>query len=885
MQRRTVIVEGPLAFRMRRLAAARNKEIGLQIMTLPLVAAHLAGGFIRPAGPEHLEPAIRVAIEEGGFAELEQIRRLPGMIRALLSTVGKVWEADIDLTELANKSNRTADLALIETRVHAALQPGVLTPRKLRDAALTNSSRAAAAFGSVELQGVTTMAPVWRPLIDALAETVELSWCEPEPGAPEWFRGKIIEQIHSAPPSPQLVSCANPHAEVVEALRWVRELLASGQARPEEIAIAAASPHSWDEHFLVLADTAELPVHFSHGVPALSTREGQACAALADILLNGISQDRVRRFLGHVRGIGPLVKNLPAYWAVGLAPGAGLFEVEHWHRAMAGAALSRPEGIDPTPILLPVIELLAEGIGAADKAGKALLGPSAHRLWIEALRRAPADAIEFSLYELRLPDQCDPGVSVVWCPASHLAASPRPWVRLLGLTNRNWPRATAEDPLLPDHILAHRVLDPDPIPARDSRAFQLITARASGACFISRSRRDAQGKPIAPSPLLRRFGSALALRRDRTPAHAFSEADRLAARPQEAAALPAVAAALRCWVDWRKPTVTSHDGRVRAGHPVIRRTLERTQSATSLRLLLRDPLGFVWRYGLGWQSVDQDEQPLDLDPRVFGELVHELLKRAVDALEPDPGYGRAAPHEVEDALTAALAAVSSEWPLTRSTPPLLLWQHTLDAAAGLARKALTFDAAFRPGTRSWTEVRFGEAAAEFHRDLPWGPQSLVRIPGTDICLRGAIDRLDLRAARDAVQVSDYKTGTEPKNAEQIVFQRGAELQRVIYALAVQQLLPDIPRIVARLVFLGSEPKPRAYRLVDVDGAIAEIAAHVKASSASLDQGLALPGPGAQEGWNEFRLALPAGLGTYFEITKRQAFSQALSSVSRIWSSR
>src|SRR5262249_5898221 len=156
--------------------------------------------------------------------------------------------------------------------------------------------------------------------------------------------------------------------------------------------------------------------------------------------------------------------------------------------------------------------------------------------------------------------------------------------------------------------------------------------------------------------------------------------------------------------------------KIRASHPLIRHALARPQSATSLRLLLRDPLGFVWRYGLGWQSVDQDEQPLGLEPRVFGELVHELLKRTVDGLEADPGYGRAAPHEVEHALTVAAAAVRSEWPLARSMPPFLLWQHTLDAAAGLARKALTYDPAFLPGTRSWTEVPFGEAAAEPNGD-------------------------------------------------------------------------------------------------------------------------------------------------------------------------
>jgi len=41
MDRRTIVVEGPLAFRMRRLAAAQHHEAGVDIITLPLVAARL----------------------------------------------------------------------------------------------------------------------------------------------------------------------------------------------------------------------------------------------------------------------------------------------------------------------------------------------------------------------------------------------------------------------------------------------------------------------------------------------------------------------------------------------------------------------------------------------------------------------------------------------------------------------------------------------------------------------------------------------------------------------------------------------------------------------------------------------------------------------------
>src|SRR3954471_13596022 len=104
MQRRTIIVQGPLAFRMRRLEAAHHAEAGLQIMTLPQLAARLAGGFVRPATPQELAPAIQTAIEHGEFNELGKMVLLPGLRRALLATLGKIWDADLDLQSLATTS-------------------------------------------------------------------------------------------------------------------------------------------------------------------------------------------------------------------------------------------------------------------------------------------------------------------------------------------------------------------------------------------------------------------------------------------------------------------------------------------------------------------------------------------------------------------------------------------------------------------------------------------------------------------------------------------------------------------------------------------------------------------------------------------------------------
>jgi hypothetical protein len=125
MNRRTIVIEGPLAFRMRRIDAARCSEAGMQIMTLPQLAARLAGGFIRPARSQDLDPVIRTALEAGDFADLESIRELPGTW-----TLTRVWNADLSLTDHAGDSARLRDLATIEARVRANLRPSRRTSRK-----------------------------------------------------------------------------------------------------------------------------------------------------------------------------------------------------------------------------------------------------------------------------------------------------------------------------------------------------------------------------------------------------------------------------------------------------------------------------------------------------------------------------------------------------------------------------------------------------------------------------------------------------------------------------------------------------------------------------------------------------------------------------------
>jgi ATP-dependent helicase/DNAse subunit B len=299
-----------------------------------------------------------------------------------------------------------------------------------------------------------------------------------------------------------------------------------------------------------------------------------------------------------------------------------------------------------------------------------------------------------------------------------------------------------------------------------------------------------------------------------------------------------------------------------------------------LQRLLRDPLGFVWKYALGFDVPQQREQPLTIAPDDFGKLVHELLRRAVDALEPEPGYAKASDVQIENALQDATRVVHTAWPLERPVPPRLLWGHTVDyaramALAGLLRKEINED-----GTRSWTEVAFGQSPGfEAGRELPWDPTIPVEIPGTPIRLRGTIDRLDMRSNPFAVRVTDYKTGAPPKNAARIVIGGGAELQRALYTLACRQLLEEEPRVLARLLYLAGEPFE--VKLQDVDAALVRIGDFVSEVVALLHRGNAVPGRLAYDRSNDLRLAFPASPG--YERRKRIAFDRAAGGLSKFWS--
>src|SRR5262249_15887470 len=150
---------------------------------------------------------------------------------------------------------------------------------------------------------------------------------------------------------------------------------------------------------------------------------------------------------------------------------------------------------------------------------------------------------------------------------------------------------------VPDHLLGRRTLHPITISERDRLNFDFIRDGTREVLILSRPQRSAKGSLLSPSSLWP--ADETVHNRDRIPAHAFSESDRLLARPHDAGKLQHVSQSQRCWRSWQwESKLGAHDGLVTPNHPAIEAALSRIQSTTGLQRLLRDPLGFVWRYAL-----------------------------------------------------------------------------------------------------------------------------------------------------------------------------------------------------------------------------------------------------------------------------------------------
>ena len=879
--RHTIVAHGRVTMREHQLRGAREGRHGLQVLSFERLAARLAGGLTQPVNDEALQEAIKSVLPASVLGELDGIKDLPGMVNAASDTLRKAWRAGLDLQARVGEHPRLRSIASLENAVVAALPPSMMRPADLVAAGLARLDHAAALFGPIEIVGITELSPVWRPLLHAIGRRVPVRWNAGPRPVPDWLDGEAVEIVRDEAKSPEIstVSAATAYHEAVEAMRWARELLASGRAEPADIGIASATPAEYDDHLLALRADANLDLHFVHGVTVTACREGQAAAALADILLRGLSQTRMRRLDMLLRVHAGPFADLPEGWTHILPAGAPLSSPEAWTRLIDGlSATDWPDGADRGRALAAIVDLLSRGVEAADEAGETLLRGHARDIWRRALAQGPAASLDLTLETLKQDDGIDPCVSACWMPASALAASPRRFVRLLGLNSTRWPRAIVEDRLLSDHIVPTAELDPLPVAAADRRDFATVLATTESEIVLSRARRGEDGRLLGRSTLLLQVEALEAyVPRNRVPAHAFSETDRLTARPDEFRHLPQAVAASDCWFDWLRAEITPHDGPVRPDHPVIRAILERTQSASSLRMLLRNPLGFVWRYGLRWRAPESGDDPLVLDALAMGEIVHQTLDRALRTLEEDGGLAGASEKRIGTAMDAAAAEIAASWEAAQAVPPPVIWRHTLDGVRELGGRALGFRDAHLADARAYGEVPFGGSEPKSDRAVPWDAEAAVEIAGAGFKIAGYIDRLDISADGRRALVCDYKTGRVPK--DDIVLDGGKELQRCLYAFAVRALLGEEVSIAASLLYPHED---RDLRLDDPDAVLGTLTGHLRAARASLASGGAVMGADTGGNYDDLSFALPANAGAVYRVRKEAAANALLGDATHVW---
>lgn len=878
--RHSIIAHGLLLQHNLRIEAARGRLHGRQIMTFESLACRLAGGFARAIDDESLKDAIHTALPEVKLGELDAIKELPGVVDAAAGTLRKAWRSGVDLQARASDHTRIASIAKLEEEVLSRLPSSMMRPVDLVSKAMERIHYAKTIFGPITIVGVTELSPCWRPLLHALAERVPVTWVAGPRSVPSWLDGKIVKIVRSDAETPEIVSVstATAYHEAIEAMRWARELMASGAAKPQEIGIAAAIPADYDDHFLALRADANIDLHFVHGVKVTATRDGQAAAALADMLARGLSQSRMRRLASLAKGLDGAFDELPDGWMRILPSDAPLSSPEAWARLLAGLTEEHwPDEKNHADELRGIVALLEKGTSGATEAGEKILGGQALKIWRKALLAGPAALIDATIGALKQGDGLEGAVCTAWMPASELAASPRRFVRLLGLNSGRWPRGLSEDRLLSDHVIRTSELDPLPVAAADRRDFATILATAATRVVLSRSRRDSEGRLLGRSPLLRGRPLEIYLRRNAIPPQAFSETDRLLARTDEFKTTPQAVSAADCWADWRRDALTPHDGVVRADHPMVGAILGRVQSASSLKTLLRNPLGFVWRYGLHFRAPESGSDPLVLDALAFGNLIHSILESALRSIEASGGLTSATAARIVAAIDAASRAAADTWRATQATPPALIWERTLSEARRLSEQALEYRDDAVPNARAYCEVPFGGSAAKSRDIPPWDPATPVEIPGTGFRVAGYIDRLDVSADRRRALVRDYKTGKTPKTA--IVLDGGRELQRCLYAFAVKALLGDAANVSASLLYLRDLTD---LRLEATDATMTELANYLRLARDNLAAGYAVAGPDTGGKYDDFAFALPANPTAVYLKRKQILAKERLGAAADVW---
>jgi ATP-dependent helicase/nuclease subunit B len=363
-----------------------------------------------------------------------------------------------------------------------------------------------------------------------------------------------------------------------------------------------------------------------------------------------------------------------------------------------------------------------------------------------------------------------------------------PFVVVLGLVEKNFPRVIPEDPLLLDDERAQ--ISPNlPLKRRgydeERLLFDLVAGCASDQLVLSYPRLEAgSGRPRVPSYLLL----------ERTGAKTFKaleeQARRIPLSPVRAEPLPLetrefdlpvlnettaetylsqisplLPAGLSAARRWHNRGLTAHDGLI-AGREAVQLLHERfvleklVISATSLEDFFGCPFYYFQKHVIGIEPWKEPEAALTIDAADLGSLYHKILE---DYYRKQPGADLAAImetrfREFEQSGVTGYAAI---WELRK--------QIVHEEIAAFVRRE-------QADAGSWMPV-------EFEREF----DGIAVAP--PVRLHGKIDRIDRDVSSGRLRVLDYKTGRFKKGLRDDDFARGEALQLALYLLATEKLFP------------------------------------------------------------------------------------------------
>lgn len=239
-------------------------------------------------------------------------------------------------------------------------------------------------------------------------------------------------------------------------------------------------------------------------------------------------------------------------------------------------------------------------------------------------------------------------------------------------------------------------------------------------------------------------------------------------------------------------------------------------SASSIEALARCPFAYYARFILGIQPVeDRTFDPARwLDARESGILMHEVFRRFMQEItlrKEKPSLDR----HLEE-LSGIAESLISEYKEIVPPPNRAAFKAQHDDIIRTCSIFLKMEEEHcKLATPLFFEVPFGYPGASSNSSLACDvPVSIELGNGSRFLFAGRIDRVD-KVEGGLYEIWDYKTGSSRSIKEESAFDGGRQLQHVLYAAAMNQLLEDagMPGRVVRSGYFFPALKAEGARVV------------------------------------------------------------------------